>query len=106
MLPLPFRHKVHQPDPHEHQQARGDLEGGEVVEAHDQRDDHRDDGLDVGVHADDHRAEAFLADGDEEIGDEGGEDDHVGDLPENVHGHGRQVGRLECAETERQGHQG
>ena len=77
-----------------------------MVEAHDQRDDHRDDGLDVGVHADDHGTEAFLADGDEEIGHEGGEDDHVGDLPENVHGHGRQVGSPERAETERQGHQG
>ena len=101
-----LRDEVHEPHADENQEAGEDLEGGQMVQAHRQRDDHRNDGLDIGVHAHHHRAQPLLADGDEEIGHEGGEDDHIEDLPEHVHGHGREVRRPESADTEREGHQG
>ena len=55
-----------------------------MVQADDDADDGGDNGLHVVVHADQGRAQAFLSDGDEEISDESGEENHKSNLPRHA----------------------
>ena len=102
---MAFRDEIDQTDARENEDGGQHLQEREMIQAHRQGNHHGDDGLDVGVHAHHDRPQALLRDGNEEIGDEGGADHHVDDLPHHVHRHGRQVGGPERAEGEGECHQ-
>ena len=76
-----------------------------MVQAHHQGNHHGDDRLDIGIHADHDGLQAFLREGNQEIGDEGGAHHHIDDLPHHIHRHGGQVGCLERTEGEGERHQ-
>ena len=72
----------------------------QMVKADDDADDGGDDGLNVVVHADQGGAQPFLPDGNQEIGDEGGKNHHVGHLPQHLafhlgKGQGEEMPRIE-----------
>lgn len=66
---------AHQDHSADNQDGGEDFLPAEVVEADCDADDGGEDGLQVGVHAHEGGADALLAVGDEEIGEEGREED-------------------------------
>ena len=76
---------------------------GEGVEADPDADGGGEDGLEVGVHADQGRAQAFLSERNQEVGNEGGEEDQVADFPADASRDGGEVGLQETPEREGQG---
>ncbi len=82
-LPLRYRSPalVDDPNTSENQYHRYTLLPSEVVQTNDDADDGGDNGLYIIVHANQGGSQAFLPNGDEEIGDESGEKHHESDLP-------------------------
>ena len=81
-LPLRTTAEVHHHDTTEDHEGSKNLLPTEGVHAETDADGGGDDGLHVGIHADQGRADALLSYRDEEIGDEGGADDEVSKLGE------------------------
>lgn len=82
ILPLRTTAEVHHHDTAEDHEGGKHLLPTEGVHAEADADGGGDDGLHVGVHADQGRADTFLSYRDEEIGDKGGTDDEVSKLGE------------------------
>ena len=82
-----------QDDAADDQHGRDAFLPGQLVLSDPNAHDGRDDGLEVGVHADQRRTDAFLAVGDQEVGDEGCEEDEIGDFPSHE---GGDRGEIRC----------